>query len=306
MNITSKAILTVCAVAGAATLQAQGVDKHVAFQYFATVADSVPAMRVEALGGKAVTGKPFSATEVRRTRQTLGDGTHIDKSEKDKYFRDSEGRTRIEHENGGTVIITDPSTGATSETSNGKSKIMMMRRDFAFSGSAAGAGPGTGSGFSFTTAPSVSGAVSGEKTVTIVANGTELHKEILDKAKAEATATAGVRVMSGTQDVFTRAVAMPLTSLDKGTPEDLGDQMINGVMAHGTRNTITIPVGQIGNDREIKVVSERWFSNDLGVLIKSTNNDPRFGETTFELMDILQGAQDPTLFQMPSGPGNRR
>lgn len=306
MNIARKAILTVCAVAGAATLQAQGVEKNVAFQYFATVADTVPAMRVEALGGKAVTGKPFSATEVRRTRQTLGDGTHIDKSEKDKYYRDSEGRTRIEQENGGTVIISDPSTGATAETSHGKSKIMMTRRDFAFAGSAAGAGPGSGSGFSFTTSPSVAGAVSGEKTVMITANGPEIHKEMLDKAKVEATATAGVRVMSDTQDVFTRAVAMPMAALQKGAAEDLGDQMINGVMAHGTRNTITIPVGQIGNDREIKVVSERWFSNDLGVLIKSTNNDPRFGETTFELVDILQGTQDPTLFQMPTGVGNRR
>lgn len=306
MNIATKAILTVCAVAGAATLQAQGVEKNVAFQYFATVADSVPAMRMESLGGKVVTGKPFSATEVRRTRQTLGDGTHIDKSEKDKYFRDSEGRTRIEQQNGSTVIITDPSTGATAETSNGKSRVMMTRGAFSIAGSAAGAGAGSGSGFAFTTAPSSSG----EKTVTITANGpelhTELHTEMLDKIKAETTATNRVRVMSGTQDVFTRGVAMPLTLLDKGAAEDLGDQMINGVMARGTRNTITIPAGQIGNDREIKVISERWFSNDLGVLIKSTNNDPRFGETTFELMDILQGTQDPILFQMPSGAGNRR
>ena len=102
-----------------------------------------------------------------------------------------------------------------------------------------------------------------------------------------------------TNDVTRVVTALPAMQADKGTTEDLGDQIVNGVMARGTRSTITIPVGQIGNDREIKVISERWFSSDLGVLIKSTNNDPRFGETTYELTDILQGAQDPTLFQSP-------
>ena len=82
--------------------------------------------------------------------------------------------------------------------------------------------------------------------------------------------------------------------------EDLGTQIINGVRAKGSRTTVTIPVGQIGNDREIKIVSERWFSEDLGMLLKSSNKDPRFGETTYELNNILQGAQDPTLFRVPA------
>lgn len=300
MNISSKVFLTVCAAAGVVSLRAQGVEKNVAFQYFANSGEPGQVMlRVEATTGKTVTGKPFSATEVRRTRQTLGDGTHIDKDEKDKYFRDSDGRTRIERDNGNEVIISDPGTGATAETSNGKTKVMMMRSSSVTTSSGAGAGSGAGYGF----ASAASGT--GEKTYTVTADAPELHKEMLDKMKAEAGAASGVRVM--TRDVTTRVTASAMPA-EKGATEDLGDQMINGVMAHGTRSTITIPVGQIGNDREIKVVSERWFSNDLGLLIKSTNNDPRFGETTFELMDILQGAQDPTLFQMPNSglPGNRK
>ena len=47
-------------------------------------------------------------------------------------------------------------------------------------------------------------------------------------------------------------------------------------------------------------MSERWFSSDLQMLIRSSNNDPRFGETTYQLTGILQGAQDPTLFQIPA------
>ena len=34
--------------------------------------------------------------------------------------------------------------------------------------------------------------------------------------------------------------------------------------------------------------------------MKSVNSDPRFGETTFELTEIREGAQDPALFQVPA------
>lgn len=282
----------ILAVAGAALLagglQAQTVEKNVAFQYFfnnevSANAVSGGVIRAEAMGGQTVTGKPLSANEVRRTRQTLGDGTNIDKTETDKYYRDNEGRTRIEGDNGATVMISDPQSGATTETSNGKSHVMMMR-----SGSFAGA--------------------AGEKGIAIMP-APEMHPEMLDKMKAEGQMQA--RTMVGTrQNVLTRAVeATPIIMpLQKGAAEDLGDQIVNGVMAHGTRSTITIPEGQIGNDREIRIVSERWYSNDLQMLIKSSNNDPRFGETTYELTNIVQGAQDPTLFQMPSNmkhPGER-
>jgi hypothetical protein len=61
--------------------------------------------------GKVVIGRPFSATEVRRTTQMLVDGTRIDASEADKYYRDHEGRIRIERKDG-SVMIQDPAQGA--------------------------------------------------------------------------------------------------------------------------------------------------------------------------------------------------
>jgi hypothetical protein len=259
---TNRHILTVamCATAIAGSLQAQqtvagvpgGVDKNVGFQYFFNNAEpGMAGVRMESMALKPVTGKPFSATETRRTRQTLGDGTHIDKVDKDKFYRDYDGRTRIERENGGSVSISDPSTGAMRESTNGKSRVLIMRSG------------------SFNAATSTA----------------QPDKKAMQERLAAALSRA--------------TIALPIPA-EKANTEDLGDQVINGVMAHGTRSTITIPEGQIGNDRQIKVVSERWFSNELGVLIKSTNNDPRFGETTFELTDILQGAQDPILFEMPA------
>jgi hypothetical protein len=80
--------------------------------------------------------------------------------------------------------------------------------------------------------------------------------------------------------------------------EDLGFQNQNGILAQGTRNTMIIPKGQIGNNRDIKVVNERWYSKDLQMVVKSVNSDPRFGTTTYELTNVVQGA-DPTLFQIP-------
>jgi hypothetical protein len=63
---------------------------------------------------------------------------------------------------------------------------------------------------------------------------------------------------------------------------------------------VTIPKGDIGNDRELKVVTERWTSEDLQMLIKSVNTDPRYGDTTYELTGISLSAPAPSLFQIPS------
>jgi len=82
--------------------------------------------------------------------------------------------------------------------------------------------------------------------------------------------------------------------------EKLGVQPVNGVSARGERLTITIPKGDIGNDRELKVVTERWNSEDLQMLVKSVNSDPRYGDTTYELKGISQAAPNASLFQIPA------
>jgi len=83
------------------------------------------------------------------------------------------------------------------------------------------------------------------------------------------------------------------------TTENLGTQNVNGVNAAGVRTTMIIPKGQIGNNKDIKVMTERWSSNDLQMLVKSVNSDPRFGDTTYQLTKITQSAPDPALFQAP-------
>src|ERR1700733_6649462 len=50
----------------------------------------------EDLGGKTITGAPFSATISTQTTQTLSDGNHINRTTSASIARDSQGRTRRE------------------------------------------------------------------------------------------------------------------------------------------------------------------------------------------------------------------
>ena len=114
----------------------------------------------------------------------------------------------------------------------------------------------------------------------------------------------GHTYISTADQTVTRTFAFqprPAAILDLTTREDLPPQQMNGVRVRGERTTITVPPGALGNDREFKIVNERWYSDDLQVLVKSTNSDPRFGVTTYELTGILQAEPDPSLFKAPRG-----
>lgn len=82
--------------------------------------------------------------------------------------------------------------------------------------------------------------------------------------------------------------------------ESLGTQVIEGVEVEGTRHTMTIPAGAIGNDQAIQSVSERWYSTELQVVVKSVHTDPRFGQTVYQLTNIRRGEQPSTLFEVPA------
>jgi len=84
------------------------------------------------------------------------------------------------------------------------------------------------------------------------------------------------------------------------TSESLGNKMIAGVEAEGTRTTVTIPAGKIGNAEAIQIVTEKWYSPALQVTVMETRTDPRFGTTTYQLTNLSQADLDPELFKVPS------
>jgi hypothetical protein len=94
--------------------------------------------------------------------------------------------------------------------------------------------------------------------------------------------------------------------------EQLGRQIIEGVEAEGTRSTVTIPVGKVGNDRPIEIVSERWYSPELQVVVLSKHSDPFAGENVYRLTNITRGEPAASLFEVPadyaveSGPPPRQ
>ncbi len=80
----------------------------------------------------------------------------------------------------------------------------------------------------------------------------------------------------------------------------LGTQTINGVLAEGTRTTLTIPAGAVGNAHPIVITNERWYSPELQTIVMSKRSDPFNGETTFQLTNIQKQEPDASLFQVPS------
>jgi hypothetical protein len=83
-------------------------------------------------------------------------------------------------------------------------------------------------------------------------------------------------------------------------PEQLGSKVIGGVSADGTRTTITIPAGQIGNDNPIQIVNEMWRSPELQVIVQSTHSDPRMGATSYSLQNVSRAEPASALFQVPA------
>jgi TonB family protein len=82
--------------------------------------------------------------------------------------------------------------------------------------------------------------------------------------------------------------------------ESLGKEMVEGVQAEGTRTTITIPAGAIGNEWPIDIIEERWYSPELQTTVKTRHHDPRTGETTFRLTNINRSEPPASLFEVPS------
>ncbi|MEO8096740.1 MAG: hypothetical protein ABI811_03500 [Acidobacteriota bacterium] len=215
-------------------------------------------------GNRTVMGRAFSATEERRSTQTLANGTRIETKQTSRLFRDNDGRTRVEAENG-TVTIVDLASGFRAEL-NPQTKVVRK----------------TNVGVP---APLTAIRLNGE----LVTAGTG--------AGGRGVVVQGQAPIAGAGRGKGGAAAIVQPG---DTRETLTPQVVNGVLAQGVRITLTIPKGQIGNDRELKVVTEQWTSDDLQLLIKSANSDPRFGDTTYELTRVQLGSPDASLFQIPA------
>lgn len=82
--------------------------------------------------------------------------------------------------------------------------------------------------------------------------------------------------------------------------EQLGTKTMLGLQVQGIKVTRIIAAGEIGNDKPIEVVTERWYSSDLQLPLMTTHTDPMIGTITTKLVNINRAEPDAALFQVPS------
>lgn len=249
-------------------------------------------VRILSMHASAVKGAPYSAEAVTESVQMLADGNRITHSSKSMQYRDSEGRTRIDNSLAPLGLwvpdtreqsisnINDPVSGDHYMLDHTRKVVVKsnLRR------------------------LATSHAQAGEiKDVRVeIKRRVQVHDESGGATFTQAVPAPPADVLVGPGPAMMVWDAAESGANPAAKSESLGKRMIEGVECDGTRETLTIDAGQIGNERPIQTVTERWYSPRLqqDVLRKST--DPRFGETTFKLTRISQAEQPRMLFEVPS------
>jgi len=240
------------------------------------------------LHGDVVKNAPYSAEAVTTMTQTLADGNRIHRETTAVLYRDSQGRTRREQTLTGigpwawvsqgqavqVIVISDPVAGVryTLHPSTHTAMAHSMPSLESLESSSMYSLPGM----------PVQGT--GEGYVAVEQGGTP--QEPTDHYGS------GL-VLSGT-------LLAPYQKLEVDETEFLGTRILGGIVAEGTRSTVIIPAGSIGNEQPIEVVSERWYSSQLQTLVMSRHSDPRFGETVYQLNNISTAEPGSDLFEVPS------
>ena len=243
-----------------------------------------------ALETRVTRGAPYSADAVSEFVQVLADGNRIVRRTTTRLVRDSEGRTRRETfaPSGAVeqVVITDPVSNSSLTLDPQNRTAMRGVGSFAVMAGARGRG-------SANTAVMVE--PSGRTSWTTRPRS---ENEELREADRAQLANEMAKLTESLKQVAVAAGGR--AAIGQANREDLGQQTIEGVTATGTRTTTTIPAGAVGNEGPITIVSEQWYSTELQMLILTKHNDPRVGETTYRVTNIVRTEPDQSLFQVPS------
>jgi hypothetical protein len=224
--------------------------------------------------GEVVTAAPYTATATTESTQVLADGNKIVNKTSSFVARDSQGRTRREtdlHRIGTmqvdspkTVFINDPTAHTQYIFTPGGEATKVIRSQGSWK----------------------------EGPQIIDLQGNDLRN---GKSERRVNQKVIVNVQGGHEGQRMKE------STEQVKHEDLGTQTIEGVSAQGKRETVTIPAGEIGNERPIEIVTETWFSPELHTMVLRKHSDPRLGDSTYRLTDMKRNEPDASLFQPPAG-----
>jgi hypothetical protein len=258
----------------------------------------------EMVMGKAVKGAPYSAEAVTESIQVLADGNRIVQRNVAAVSRDSEGRTRRDQTmkwRGGDGQSEERKTSFINDPVSGTSYTLHHNEKTAFK----------------TWARKIQVGPADEEKAEALARDAEV------KAKIEARGSEHMKMkpphpqgppgaigFGGDIRIAMGGPGFAFSGKMDAKKESLGTQTIEGVQAEGIRVTMTIPAGEIGNEQPINIVSERWHSPELQVVVMTRHSDPRAGETTYRLTNINRSEPARSLFEVPSdytlregGPG---
>ena len=282
----------------------------------AAAAQQDPPRVVAAIGGsESVKNAPFSAEAVSDSVQTLFDGNRIVHNSTTKIYRNSEGRVRREMGKGtgfgGVFYTSEP--GITIMNPLGSKYWLDANAKIATEMSLLPLRELNIVGTARLTAEQKAAIekLRGEYKLKPGQTPTAEQKAEIDKLHAELRAIAPATAVGGIgstralttvgPNAFSFSYSTGPDSKYETKTEELGSRDIEGVMAEGTRRITTIPAGAIGNDRAIETVYERWYSKELQMVVMSKTTDPRFGEQTYRLTNIVRAEPDPSLFSVPTG-----
>jgi hypothetical protein len=83
--------------------------------------------------------------------------------------------------------------------------------------------------------------------------------------------------------------------------ESIGDDAIDGLDVVGSRETISLNPGVVGNSQPLISTREFWYSPELQVNLAITRKDPREGTQVIRVDALSRGDPDRALFQIPPG-----
>jgi hypothetical protein len=253
---------------------------------------------------KAMKGAPYSAETVVESSQTLADGNRISRKTTGQVYRDSEGRTRREED---ATLTTKSANGPVSTVRRmisivdpvaGYSYSLDPENKIAWKTAAGGANAIAGR---LETLSDLTRKIELEKTMTAAdekkkAAAEERKKGALDEQSVRSSEPAGrggAPAAGGRGSFGGRGYAV-------ASDVPLEHRTIEGIAVEGRKTTTVIPAGQIGNEQPITITSEEWRSPELNLLVLTKHSDPRSGESSYRLVNIIRAEPDASLFMVPA------
>ena len=259
----------------------------------------VPVMRATTVvEARITTGRPYSAEATTEFVQVLGDGNKIARKSIVRIYRDSDGRTRREElgtdGNMKSVSIYDPVAHVSYVLDPATRTARKSASRVAYPAAASTLSEEEKKRIEARTevdrgSPGAAGIV---LAAPAGAPPPALAEELRKRQQSEIAAGGGGRG---------RGVMQPaIRMLQDAKEESLGQKVIEGVMADGKRVTTVLPAGAIGNQQPITVQTEQWFSPDLEILLMTRHIDPRSGDTTYSVTNIIRAEPQGALFDVPA------